>query len=59
MAQSSYLEAMNDRCLGMRSKGRGPDSANVVRFIAGSTGNYKLISNIADQVSSQSMNIVS
>jgi len=34
----AYFDEMKDRCFGMRSNGRSPDSENVVRFIAGSTG---------------------
>lgn len=38
MKWMTHLEETNERFLGIRSSGGGPDSANVVRFRAGSTG---------------------
>jgi len=54
----AYFDEMKDRCFGMRSNGRSPDSENVVRFIAGSTGVHPAASNEAE-VDLQSMNMVS
>ena len=38
VAKGQILEAMNERCLGMRSVGRSPVAANDVKFIVGKTG---------------------